>query len=268
MLDRERDAGLAPGDVLGSMEQVLGDVSTAPQTRRRLMTRAAAMLATGGTLAMPAVAGAAGKKKRDHSKGHDHSIVSVLATFESFGVTLLTAAVGQAKGTKSEPYAPVLAAAATTEFLHLEALRKVQGVPLTSKFWIPDAIFDGGSGLFDAIAAQEEVEISTYLAGITDATTHRNATLARLYAEALGTEAEHRVLARFASATIRGSADVPNDRAFESYPYETAKQALSASQKAGIGYGKQTAAPGKFYDFPGDPRKSGAGTKVGVINPT
>ena len=243
-------------DLLDSMEQVLRDAGSAAHDRRTLMARASGLLAVGAALALPGMASAA-----PEPKGHDNSPISVLTTFEAFGVTLLTAAVKQANGTASEPFKGVLAAANTAEYLHLEALRKRGGAPLTTKFWIPDAILDGGAGLFDAIAKQEEVEISAYLVGVTSATKNRNPKLARLYAEALSTESEHRVLARYASATIRGktTTDVPNNHAFAAYTAKSAKAALSASQGAGIGYGKQTSAPGKFYEYPGDPSASGTG---------
>ncbi len=240
-------------DLLDSMEQVL-DETMDGHSRRALMARAGGLLAAGATLAVPGVAGAATSSSR--------SIVSVLATFEAFGVTLLTEAAKRAPGTPSAQFAGVVKAANITEFHHLSALRRIGGRPLTERFWIPNAVLDGNVGLFNAIANQEEVEISAYLVGVTEATKRRDSKQARLFAEALGTEAEHRVLARFARATLTGSIDVPNNRAFEAFHLQSASSALKASESLGIGYGKQTKAPGAFHTFPGDPRKNG--TAVGI----
>lgn len=243
-------------DLLDSMEQVL-DETTDGQSRRALMARAGGLLAAGATLTIPGVASAA-----TGASGSSKDIRSVLATFEAFGVTLLTEAAKRAPGTPSAQFAGVLKAANITEFFHLSALRRIGGKPLTEKFWIPNAVLDGNVGLFNAIANQEEVEISAYLVGVTEATKRRDAKQARLYAEALGTEAEHRVLARFARATLTNSIDVPNNRAFEAFHVQSATSALKASASLGIGFGTKSPAPGAFYDYPGDPRKTG--TAVGI----
>jgi hypothetical protein len=106
-------------------------------------------------------------------------------------VTAVTAAIQKAPGTPSEQFVPVLRAAVTTEFAHVEALKAIGAKPLTSKFWIPNAVFDGGVGLFTGLAAVETIEVSLYLIGVTAFTVRSNAFGARLCAEALGPEAEH-----------------------------------------------------------------------------
>jgi hypothetical protein len=248
--------GRSATDVLDSMDQVLNEAVPNAQSRRALMARAGGLLAAGTALSLPGIAGAASS-----SSG---SVVSVLTTFETFGVTLLTQAVKRAPGTPSAQFAGVVMAANSAEFDHLQALKKIGGRALTTKFWIPNAVLDGGAGLFNAVAMQEEVEISTYLQGVTLATARRRAGEARLFAEALGTEAEHRVLARFAKATILGTTatEIPNNRGFEAFKQRTPRSALAASAKLGIGFGKQGAAPGAFYEYPGDPRKTGTGAPV------
>jgi hypothetical protein len=244
-------------DLLDSMDQVLDGAVASGQSRRALMARAAGLLAAGTALSVPEIAGAA-------TSPSSRSVVSVLTTFETFGVTLLTQAVKRAPGTPSAQFAGVVMAANTAEFDHLQALKKLGGKALTQRFWIPDAVLDGAAGLFNAVAMQEEVEISTYLQGVTLATAQRRAREARLFAEALGTEAEHRVLARFARAAILGTiaTDVPNNRGFEAFKQRTPRSALAATAKLGIGFGKQGAAPGAFYEFPGDPQKTGTGAPV------
>jgi len=243
-------------DVLDSMDQVLTEAVPSGQSRRALMAKAAGLLAAGTALSVPGMASAAASSPR--------SVVSVLTTFETFGVTLRTQAVKRAPGTPSAQFANVVMAANSAEFDHLIALRKLGGKALTQRFWIPDAVLDGAAGLFTAVAAQEEVEISTYLQGVTLATSRRRAHEARLFAEALGTEAEHRVLARFARATILGTTatEIPNNRGFEAFKQRTPSSALAASAKLGIGFGKRGAAPGAFYEFPGDPRKTGTGAPL------
>jgi hypothetical protein len=243
-------------DLLDSVDQVLDEAVPDGQSRRALMTRAAGLLAAGTALSVPGMASAATSSAR--------SVVNVLTTFETFGVTLLTQAVKRAPGTPSAQFAGVVMAANSAEFDHLQALKTLGGKALTQKFWIPDAVLDGAAGLFTAIAAQEEVEISTYLQGVTMATSRRRAREARLFAEALGTEAEHRVLARFARATILGTTatEIPNNRGFEAFKQRTPSSSLAASAKLGIGFGKRGATPGAFYEFPGDPRKTGTGAPL------
>jgi hypothetical protein len=243
-------------DLLDSMDQVLNDAVPSARSRRALMARAGGLLAAGTALSVPGMASAATSSPR--------SVVSVLTTFETFGVTLLTQAVKRAPGTPSAQFANVVKAANTAEFDHLRALKKLGGTALTQRFWIPNAVLDGGAGLFTAIALQEEVEISTYLQGVTLATSRRRAREARLFAEALGTEAEHRVLARFARAAILGTTatEIPNNRGFEAFKQRTPSSALAASARLGIGFGKQGATPGAFYEFPGDPLKTGTGARV------
>jgi len=251
MIDHLPD-GAVDADALARLEAVLDDTIEDHPTRRSLLARAAGLAVAGSVLAVPGAALACSKNST--------RIASVLATFEAFGVTLLTNAVKRAPGTPSEAFVSVLRAANIAEYQHLLGLRKVGGTPLTTRFWIPDAVFaGGGAGLFAAIEKQEEVEISAYLVGVTSFTNDRKAFGARLCAEALGTEAEHRVLARLARATIQPSKAIPNNKGFESYPYHTGSAALHASEKFGIGFGKQGTKAGKFYDFPGNPLHTGTG---------
>ena len=128
-------------------------------------------------------------------------------------------------------------------------------------------MLDGSVGLFDAIGLQEAVEISAYLVGVTQATQRRDAFRSRLFAEALGTECEHRVRARSAAAMLTGSTAAPNNVGFEAFPHRSGSAALAASAKLGIGYGQQGATPGKFYEYPGDPRTTGTAFAVSHPRP-
>ena len=188
---------------------------------------------------------------------------------ECLGVTFLTHAVRHAPGTPSAQFLPVLKAANTTEFDHVRALEAIGGRPLTRRFWIPDAAFgDGGAGLFAAIEAVETIEISLYLVGVTMYARRRMAERTRLCAEALGTEAEHRVLARFANAAITHSQAVPNNVGFEPYFLHTTSAAKHALEALGIGYDRVGAKPGKFYEYPGNPLRNGTGIPVESNRPT
>jgi hypothetical protein len=248
-------------DLLDSIDQVLDETTPDTRTRRGLVTTAGGLLAAGTALALPGATSAATTPTRKQVTG-------LLATFETFGVTLLSEAVRRAPGTPSARFADVVKAANTAEFLHLEALRDIGGRSQARRFWIPDSVFDGNAGVFAAVAQQEEVEISSYLLALTSATRRRDAKEARLYAEALGTEAEHRVLARFAVSSLTGEPLVPNDRGFEAFRQKTVASAVRATERLGIGIGEQGRGPGRFYTYGGDPRRNGTGSKIAVTRPS
>jgi hypothetical protein len=179
-------------------------------SRRVLLSMSAVGLAAfagAGTLAGPALA--SGTHKRHHGSRDD---LDFIVTQELFGVTFLTEAIRRAPGTPSAQFVPVLKAANTTEFDHMTALEAIGARPLTKSFWIPEAAFGaGGAGLFASIEAVETIELSMYLVGVTDATHKSNEFVARLCAEAMATESEHRVLARFAQGALGATIGVPNN---------------------------------------------------------
>jgi hypothetical protein len=207
---------------------------------------------------------AAAAVRRGDSLRH---FLNFTVTQEQFGVTAVTAAIQKAPGTPSEQFVPVLRAAVTTEFTHVQALKAIGARPLTSKFWIPDAVFDGGVGLFTSLAVVEAIEVSLYLVGITAFTARSNAFGARLCGEALGTEAEHRVLARFAASQLGAPTAPPNNVGFEPFPYKTTRHVREALTGLGIGYGEQGSVPGAFYEYPGDPVATGVGVTVDSPTP-
>jgi hypothetical protein len=190
-------------------------------------------------------------------------ILDFLVTEEQLGVTFVSAAIENAPGTPSEAFLPVLKNAVTQEHLHVEALKEAGGEALTTRYWFPDAAFgDGGIGLFETLEVVETIEISLYLIGVS-AFAHRGDEFgARLCAEAMGTEAVHRALVRFAQSEIGGEPIVPNDVAFENFDWPTVAMGRTSLEDLGIGYGVQTSQPGRFYEYPGDPIASGVGTPV------
>jgi hypothetical protein len=233
-------------------------------TRRRMLGRAGALAVTGAVVPLTGTGTAAARARGGRSL---RPFLNFTVTQEQFGVTAVTAAIRKAPGTPSEQFVPTLRAVVTTEFTHVEALKAIGAKPLTSKFWIPDAVFDGGVGLFTSLAAVEAIEVSLYLVGVTAFTGRSDAFGARLCAEALGTEAEHRVLARFAASQLGAPTAPPNNVGFEPFPFQTTSQVRKALTGLGIGYGERSSAPGAFYEYPGDPVANGDGVPVDSPKP-
>jgi hypothetical protein len=191
-----------------------------------------------------------------------------LITEEQLGVTFVTAAIENAPGTPSEQFLPVLRNAVTQEYSHVEALKDAGGNPLTTKYWFPDAAFDnGGIGLFEALEAVETIEISLYLIGVSAFARASEEFGARLCAEAMGTEAVHRALVRFAQGELGKEIGPPNDVGFENFDTPTLDKVRQSLEDLGIGYGDESSQPGRFYEYPGDPLASGVGTPVTHTTP-
>ncbi|HKN66411.1 MAG TPA: hypothetical protein VJW73_09050, partial [Gemmatimonadaceae bacterium] len=62
-------------------------------------------------------------------------VLNFLVTQEQLSVTFVGAAIERAGGTPSAAFLPVLRNAVTTEFHHVEVLKKVGGQPLTTRYW-------------------------------------------------------------------------------------------------------------------------------------
>lgn len=130
-------------------------------------------------------------------------VLDFLVTEEQLGVTFVSAAIQNAPGTPSEAFLPVLRNAVTTEFFHVEELKKAGGKALTTSYWFPDAAFGaGGIGLFETLEDIETIEVSLYLIGVSAFARAGEDFGARLCAEAMGTEAVHRALVRFAQGEL------------------------------------------------------------------
>ena len=195
-------------------------------------------------------------------------LLDFLVTQEQFGVVAVGAAVERAPGTPSEAFLPVLRNAVTAEYHHAVALEALGGKALTTRFWIPDAAFgDGGPGLFATLEAVETIEVSMYGVGVDAFARSNDADAARLCAQALGVEAVHRALTRFAQGQLGGKAEVPNDVGFENYDWPSIAKVRAALEGLGIGYGVEGAGPGRFYDYGGDPVAAGVGTPVTHATP-
>lgn len=243
------------GEELQVLSNVLEDTPASDVTRRRLLQTAAAGAAvSAGALSATGVAAAAGESPR--------KILSTLATAESFGVTFLTEAVKRAPGTPSADLADTLRAANTAEYDHVVALRRLGGRQTTLRFWIPEAAFGGGgAGLFESIETADTVELMGYLTGVTAFAKRGNERAARFLAEACAIESEHRAIARFAQTALGGRRQISIDRSFAPWSIRTVSGMIRALEGAGIGFGKQGAQPGRFYDFPGNPVENGSGLR-------
>jgi hypothetical protein len=55
---------------------------------------------------------------------------------------------------------------------------------------------------------------------------------------------------------------VPNDVGFENFDWPTIAAVRRALEGFGIGYGIEGVAPGRFYEYGGDPVAAGLGTPV------
>ena len=190
-------------------------------------------------------------------------VLDFLVTEEALGVTFVTAAVENAPGTPSAAFLPILKNAVTQEYHHVQAFKDAGGEQLTTKYWFPDAAFDDGNvGLFSTLEVVETVEISLYLLGVSAYARAGEEFGARLCAEAMGTEAVHRALVRFAQGELGRDVGVPNDVGFENFDWQSLTAVRDELENLGIGYGVQTSQPGRFYEYPGDPIARGVGTSV------
>jgi hypothetical protein len=243
MSDDPRSANL---DVV---DRTLRDAVAPTQTRRRLLERAAAGaagLAAAGALEPVAVASA---RPRD---GSIRAFGEVASTTEALTVVLLTELlrrVGRNAAAVPDPVKAVFEGAYAAEVDHFRFTR-AHWRPATTRFWLPDAAFGGSGDALDlkavgaTLVAGETLFVDLYLIGVTSFARARRATFARDCGELAGVESEHRVLAR----DLLG-ATPPNDVGFEAFPITHPQGIVRALQKAGIGFGTQGAAPGRFYEL-------------------
>jgi hypothetical protein len=236
------------------LDNVLTDTEVAPVTRRSLVGRAAAGAATVGALsALGPMPAALAKSGGGSTKG----LIDDAVTAEALAVAFLTGLIQNAStiGIPST-LVPVLAAANAAEYDHYKALRSLGAKPLTKKFWVPNAFFSSSMAVFGTIEIAETLFINAYLIAITRFARGGNDKLARYAGEILGTECEHRALARFAQGKL------PNNVGFEGYKLHSIGGIVATLEKAGVGFGKASTAPGAFHQFAKPP----ASTLVALAN--
>jgi hypothetical protein len=245
-LDPERLVSFSPDD-LQTIDNVLRDTATEPQTRRLLLKRAALGAVGAAALGVFGPAGsalAAGRRQEVSSMGGDSvaTVINTAITAEALAITFLSGVIANVKGPKVTKFKTVLKAANAAEYDHYKALKSLGAKPLTLKFWAPDEFFVD-KNVFPTIEVAETAFVNAYLIGITSFSRAGKHAYARYAGEILGTEAEHRALARFAQGKL------PNNVGFEAYAIPNMAGIVQALEHAGVGFGKQGSKPGKFYDF-------------------
>src|SRR5262245_9469292 len=176
------------------------------------------------------------------------------STTEALTVTLLTEVLRRASlDSVPSSVSVILDGVYAAELDHWNFIHK-EWSPSTTRFWIPDGFFGGPGDALDlqtlgkGVAAGEHLFINTYLLGVTILADAGQSTLARYSAELAGDESEHRVLGQYLAG-----ASPPNNLGFEVFDIPNVGGIKSALAEAGFGLGQQTAAPGRFYDFPQPP---------------
>jgi hypothetical protein len=234
------------------LDNVLEDTPTPPRTRRWLVERAALVAGGAGLAGFAAACGGSKKAAKtttvaaagsSKSSGEIPKLINTAITAEALAVTFLSGVItnlGSAAPIK--PFVPVLKAANAAEYDHYKALQSLGAKPLTTKFWAPNDFFVP-KNVFPTIEVAETLFVNAYLIAVTTFATAGTNDYARYAGEILGTEAEHRTLARFAQGKL------PNDVGFEDYSITSIDGIVAGLEKAGVGFGKQGSKPGKFYNF-------------------
>ncbi|MGH2888450.1 MAG: hypothetical protein ACRDNJ_02375 [Solirubrobacteraceae bacterium] len=222
-------------DDVQRLDNVLADTPADGLTRGMLLRRAALTAAVAST-AVPGVALAS------TSPNSISQIIDTAITAEALAVTYLTGLIEHASATGVSKFATVLKAANAAEYDHYKALKSLGAKPLTTKFWAPDAFFKPGQP-FKVLEIAEALFVDAYLIGATTFAAAGKPSLARYAGEIGSVEAQHLALVRFAQDQL------PDDRAFQAYPIHDINGVVAALEKAGIGFGKPGAKPGKFYTF-------------------
>ena len=129
---------------------------------------------------------------------------------------------------------PVLRAVVTTEFTHVQALEAIGASATDVEVLDPQRRLRRRSrACSTSLAVVEMIEVSLYLVGVTLFSERSDAFGARLCSEALGTEAEHRVLARFAASQLGAPTAPPNNVGFEPFPYHEHRRSHPGPHGAG-----------------------------------
>lgn len=238
------DGNVFEAEDVQRLDNVLTDSNIPALTRRGLIGKAAAgTVAVGALGAFGPIPAALAKGKSASSKSIT-TIINDAITAEALAVTYLTGLVENAT-TIGIPTSlvPVLQAANAAELAHHDTLASLGAKPLTTKFWAPNSFFASSNDVFATIEYAETQFVNAYLIAITAFAKAGKDSLARYAGEILGTEAEHRALARFAQGKL------PNNVAFESYGIRSIGGIVHALEQAGVGFGQQGTSPGAFYEF-------------------
>lgn len=233
-------------------------------TRRKFVAGAAGLIGSMGLLGSAAGASAATGRAATHRRSHKgpntvENVITVATTAEALATIINTQGAG-VNGLDAVTKRNI-EAAAQHELIHYKTLQSLGGKSVTTKFWIPDAVFASPAGLLGTLVVGDQVFVNAYLIGTTVfARPDGGASpkLARYAAEFMGVEMVHRALA------LQSLGKLGNDRAFSKFTQKeevsglpTSGQpgfinilsAVSILESAGIGFGKESSAPGKFYEL-------------------
>lgn len=205
-----------------------------PVTRRALLATAA------GAAVAATVPGIASSANADSAM----ELGTAAVTAEALAVTYLSNLISTSGHSFPVDVQNVLKAANTAEQDHYVTLSGLGFKPLTTKFWIPNLAFNPKNAA-PIIEYLESVFVNAYLVGTTIFAGAGQADYARYTVEIGAVEAEHRTLAR----GLQGK--LPDNLAFTSYTLKTVAEHVAAIEKLGIGFGKQSSTPGRFFTYSG-----------------
>jgi hypothetical protein len=233
-------------------------------SRRRFME--GLLIAGGGATGLAAVSGGVTAFAEDTG-----TIVNTAATAEALAVTYLGAALqgafANASGTDAT-VAAILTAARATEQDHYQYLVNAGAKPLTTTFTVPSSANPADkTSVLQTLVAAEGLFVNAYLAAVTSFAAAGNYQLAQVAASILGTEAEHRTLAR-AALVLAGNNSFapPNNVAFEQAPLPSVSAVGQKLKDLGFigGSGTQASYPG-----PGSINAAGVGgTSPPTLSPS
>ena len=229
-------------------------------TRRQLVGGAVAALGSLGLLGFVDSAAAAPRAYRTdkvQDGNNPQAIFDVTAKFEALATIINT--VGFERGLGGDAVTQRnIEAASREELLHYQVLVNAFGAkPGVTQIWIPDKVFASRAALLNTTQAGDGIFINAYLIATTAFGHLGYGREARIMAEFMGVEAVHRAVAR-QSLGLLG-----NDRAFIRYiqnepaagqpdidkpGFTSIADAIARLEANGIGFDKQGAAPGAFYD--------------------
>jgi len=134
----------------------------------------------------------------------------------------------------------------------------VGGRPVTTKIWVPDAVFASREGLPSTLEVGDQIFINAHLIGTIEFGNRGSGAPAATTAEFMGAEAVHRALAR------QSLGKLGNDRVFMRFSqreealdapnvgqkgFTRIETAVAQLQAAGFGVGAEVSAPGRFSSF-------------------
>jgi hypothetical protein len=245
--------------VYSGIDEQNSDKSAA--TRRQLVAGAAATLGGMGLLGVVDDAEAKRATAARH-KQDPQELLNVAATAEVAATIINTLVVENSN--RLFPGDAVtqrnFRAAAREELIHYQVLtsRAIGAKPVTKRIWLPNAILADRTATLNAVEVGDTVFINAYLLATTVFGNRGNGMVARIAAEFMGVEAVHRALAR------QSNGKLGNDRVFMRYSqredaadspaagttgFRTAAAHVSFLESRGIGFGKEGAQPGAFYEF-------------------